>query len=68
MRKSTDDMLKELYSLDTHNTYEFTFYGGTQWSVRNKLTQEGLRTDGGFHAIKQWLANDMKAHSGESLR
>ena len=60
MRKSIDDMLRELYILDTKNNYEFTFCGGTTWEIRNKITQEGLYTDGGFPSVKKWLLKNMK--------
>ena len=60
MRKSVDDMLRELYVLDTENNYNFTFYGGTTWEVRNKITQEGLYTEGGFGKVKRWLLKNME--------
>ena len=60
MRKSADDMLRELYVLDTENNYNFTFYGGTTWEVRNKITQEGLYTEGGFSKVKRWLLKNME--------
>ena len=60
MRKSSDDMLRELYNIDKNNNYIFRFYGGKTWEVRNKITQEGLYTDGGFQSVKKWLLKDMK--------
>ena len=53
-------MLRELYVLDTENNYNFTFYGGTTWEVRNKITQEGLQTEGGFSKVKRWLLKNME--------
>ena len=60
MRKSADDMLRELYDIDKNNNYTFSFYGGKTWEIRNKKTSEGLYTDGGFQSVKKWLLNDMK--------
>lgn len=65
MKKCLEDVLEELYSLDEKNAYKFTFYGGTQWEVRNKTTQEGLYTDGGLGVVKHWLLKDIKKNENK---
>ena len=60
MRKNPEDMLNELYEIDTKNNYRFNFWGGKTWEVENRKTHEGLYTDEGFPAVKKWLKNDIK--------
>lgn len=59
MKRSTEDLLQELYTIDKNNNYSFRFHGGTTWEVKNKRTQEGLYTDNGFNDVKRWLLKDM---------
>ena len=60
MRKTVDEMLRELYDIDKNNNYTFRFYGGKTWEIRNKNTSEGLYTEGGFPSVKKWLLKDIK--------
>lgn len=61
MRRSIDDMLSELYTIDKANNYSIHYMCG-RWNIRNVKTGEGIDTDGGFLEAKKWLINNMKGN------
>ena len=67
MRKTVDEMLRELYNIDKNNNYTFRFYGGKTWEARNKNTSEGLHTDGGFQSVKKMVIKRYEKRSIKQL-
>ena len=61
MRRSIDDMLSELHTIDKANKYSIRYMCG-RWQVRNNKTYEGIDTDAGFNAAKKWMINNMKGN------
>lgn len=59
MRRSIDDMLSELHTIDKANNYSIYYMCG-RWNIRNVKTGEGIDTDEGFPQAKKWMLNDMK--------
>lgn len=59
MRKSVDEMLKELHTIDKENNYSIRYLCG-RWQIRNKRTCEGIDTDAGYSKAQKWLLNDRK--------
>lgn len=59
MRRSIDDMLSELHTIDKANNYSIHYMCG-RWNIRNVVTGEGIDTDTGFVDAKKWLLNDIK--------
>lgn len=58
MRRSIDDMLKELYMMDKANNYSIHYMCG-RWQIRNNRTGEGIDTDAGFLKAKRWMSKNM---------
>lgn len=61
MRKSVDEMLKELHTIDKDNNYSIRYMCG-RWQIKNKRTCEGIDTDAGYSKAKKWLLKDMKTY------
>ena len=61
MRRSIDDMLSELHTIDKANNYSIRYMCG-RWQVRNNTTYEGIDTDAGFNAVKKCMINNMKGN------
>ena len=59
MRRSIEDMLSELHTIDKANNYSIHYMCG-RWNIRNVKTSEGIDTDGGFPQAKKWMLNNMK--------
>lgn len=59
MKRSIDDMLKELHTIDKDNKYSICYMCG-RWYIRNITTGEGIDTDAGFVDAKKWMLNDIK--------
>ena len=67
MRRSVDEMLRELYLTDTRNEYEISFVCG-RWKIRNRKTGEGIDTDAGFSKAKRWMLGDMQRNKQDKIR